>query len=122
MGYPMAGYLAKNGHDVVVYNRTSSKADAWCSQFQGSAAPTPAAAAHSADIVFVCVGNDDDVRQVVLGDDGILSGITIGAIVVDHTTASATIAREIYTAAGEKSVGFLDAPLSGVRRVPKTAS
>ena len=113
MGYPMAGYLAKNGHDVVVYNRTSSKADAWCAQFQGSSAPTPAAAAHSADIVFVCVGNDDDVRQVVLGDDGVLSGITAGAIVVDHTTASATIAREIHTAAGEKSVGFMDAPLSG---------
>jgi len=113
MGYPMAGFLAKNGHDVVVYNRTSSKADAWCSQFQGSSAPTPATAAQSADIVFACVGNDDDVRQVVLGDDGILSGITAGAIVVDHTTASATIAREIYTAAGEKSVGFLDAPLSG---------
>ena len=113
MGYPMAGFLAKNGHDVVVYNRTSSKADAWCSQFQGSSAPTPAAAAQSADIVFACVGNDDDVRQVVLGDDGILNGITAGAIVVDHTTASATIAREIYVAAGEKSVGFLDAPLSG---------
>ncbi len=113
MGYPMAGYLAKNGHDVVVYNRTSSKADAWCSQFQGSSAPTPATAAQSADIVFVCVGNDDDVRQVVLGDDGILGGISDGAIVVDHTTASATIAREIHAAAGEKSVGFLDAPLSG---------
>jgi 3-hydroxyisobutyrate dehydrogenase-like beta-hydroxyacid dehydrogenase len=113
MGYPMAGYLAKNGHDVVVYNRTSSKADAWCSQFQGSSAPTPAAAAQSADIVFACVGNDDDVRQVVLSDDGILAGISDGAIVVDHTTASATIAREIHAAAGEKSVGFLDAPLSG---------
>jgi len=113
MGYPMAGYLAKNGHDVVVYNRTSSKADAWCSQFQESSAPTPASAAQSADIVFACVGNDDDVRQVVLGNDGILSGITAGAIIVDHTTASATIAREIYAAASEKSVGFLDAPLSG---------
>ncbi len=113
MGYPMAGYLAKNGHDVVVYNRTSSRADTWCSQFQGSSAPTPAAAAQSADIVFVCVGNDADVRQVVLGGDGILSGITAGAIVVDHTTASATIAREIHAAAGKKSVGFLDAPLSG---------
>ncbi len=113
MGYPMAGYLAKNGHDVVVYNRTSSRADAWRSQFQGSSAPSPAAAAQSADIVFACVGNDDDVRQVVLSDDGILSGIAAGAIVVDHTTASATIAREIHAAAGEKLVGFLDAPLSG---------
>ncbi len=113
MGYPMAGYLAKNGHEVVVYNRTSSKADAWCSQHQGASAPTPAAAAESADIVFVCVGNDDDVRQVVMGDDGILGGITDGAIVVDHTTASPSIAREIYAAAGTKSVGFLDAPLSG---------
>ena len=113
MGYPMAGYLAKNGHEVVVYNRTSSRADAWCSQFQGSSASTPAAAAQSADIVFVCVGNDDDVRQVVMGDDGILGGISDGAIVVDHTTASASIAREIHVAAGEQTVGFLDAPLSG---------
>ena len=113
MGYPMAGYLAKNGHEVVVYNRTSSRADAWCSQFQGSSASTPAAASQSADIVFVCVGNDDDVRQVILGGDGILGGISDGAIVVDHTTASASIAREIHAAAREKSVGFLDAPLSG---------
>jgi len=113
MGYPMAGYLAKNGYEVVVYNRTSSKADDWCSQNHGVSAPTPAAAAESADIVFVCVGNDDDVRQVVMGDDGILGGISDGTIVVDHTTASPGIAREIYAAAGNKSVGFLDAPLSG---------
>ena len=113
MGYPMAGYLANNGHEVVVYNRTSSRADAWRSQFQGSSASTPSAAAESADIVFVCVGNDDDVRQVILGGDGILRGISDGAIIVDHTTASASIAREIHVAAGEKSVGFLDAPLSG---------
>ena len=113
MGYPMAGYLASNSHDVVVYNRTSSRAETWCSEFQGAAAPTPAAAAESADIVFVCVGNDDDVRQVVLGDDGLLGGISEGAVVVDHTTASATIAREIQAVAAGKSVGFLDAPLSG---------
>ncbi len=113
MGYPMAGHLASSGHDVVVYNRTSSRADAWCSKHQGVSAPTPATAAESADVVFVCVGNDDDVRQVVLSDDGVLAGIAAGAIVVDHTTASASIACEIHAAAGEKSVGFLDAPLSG---------
>ena len=113
MGYPMAGHLASSGHDVVVHNRTSSRADAWCSKHQGVSAPTPATAAESADVVFVCVGNDDDVRQVVLSDDGVLAGIAAGAIVVDHTTASASIACEIHAAAGEKSVGFLDAPLSG---------
>jgi 3-hydroxyisobutyrate dehydrogenase-like beta-hydroxyacid dehydrogenase len=113
MGYPMAGHLASSDHDVVVYNRTSSRADAWCSKHQGVSARTPATAAESADVVFVCVGNDDDVRQVVLSDDGVLAGIAAGAIVVDHTTASASIACEIHAAAGEKSVGFLDAPLSG---------
>ena len=96
MGYPMAGYLANNNHDVVVYNRTASKADAWCAEYHGTAAATPAAAAQSADIVFVCVGNDDDLRQVVLGDDGVLAGIADDAIIVDHTTASADIAREIH--------------------------
>jgi 3-hydroxyisobutyrate dehydrogenase-like beta-hydroxyacid dehydrogenase len=113
MGYPMAGYLAKNNHDVVVYNRTASKADAWCAEFHGTAAATPAAAAEAADIVFVCVGNDDDLRQVVLGDDGILAGIADDTIIVDHTTASADIAREIHSLAAERSIGFLDAPLSG---------
>ena len=113
MGYPMAGYLAASNHEVVVYNRTVSKADAWCAQYAGKSAPTPAAAANSADIAFVCVGNDADVRQVVMGDDGVLDGIREGAVIVDHTTASATIAREIHAHAAEKSIGFLDAPLSG---------
>ena len=113
MGYPMAGYLANNGHDVVVYNRTTEKAENWCKEYAGSSALTPAEAAHSAEIVFSCVGNDDDVRAVILGDDGVLNGISRGSVIVDHTTASATLAREIHGLAGAKSVGFLDAPLSG---------
>ena len=113
MGYPMAGYLAKNGHDVVVYNRTTEKADRWCQEYGGSPAPTPGTAAKAAEVVFTCVGNDDDVRNVILGDDGILSTAPNGAIIVDHTTASATLAREIHDLAAGKSIGFLDAPLSG---------
>jgi len=113
MGYPMAGYLAKTGHDTVVYNRTAAKAEQWVAEYGGSSAPTPRAAASDAEFVFCCVGNDDDVREVVLGEDGILAGIVDGAVVVDHTTASATIAREVYAAAAKKSVGFLDAPVSG---------
>jgi 3-hydroxyisobutyrate dehydrogenase-like beta-hydroxyacid dehydrogenase len=113
MGYPMAGFLSKAGHDVVVYNRTASKADSWTRQFGGSSAATPAAAAESADIVFCCVGNDNDVREVILGKTGVLNGISPGALIVDHTTASATIAREIHVRAAEKAVGFLDAPVSG---------
>jgi 3-hydroxyisobutyrate dehydrogenase-like beta-hydroxyacid dehydrogenase len=113
MGYPMAGYLAKNGHDVTVYNRTSAVAAAWCDEFGGQSAPTPGDAAKRAEIVFSCVGNDDDVRQVILGDDGVLSGIAPGSILIDHTTASATIAREIHALAAEQSIGFLDAPVSG---------
>ena len=113
MGYPMAGYLAGNGHDVVVYNRTTEKAERWCNEFAGNAAATPAAAAASADIVFSCVGNDDDVRAVMLGPDGIVENCPSGSIVVDHTTASADIARELYAACLERDVGFLDAPLSG---------
>jgi 3-hydroxyisobutyrate dehydrogenase-like beta-hydroxyacid dehydrogenase len=113
MGYPMAAHLARGGHDVVVYNRTASRADAWCAGNPGKSAPTPAAAARAAEIAFVCVGNDDDLRQVVLGGDGVLGAIPTGAIIVDHTTASATIAREIHSLAGARSIGFLDAPLSG---------
>ena len=113
MGFPMAGYLAKHGHDVTVYNRTGAKADNWCAQFGGTQAATPAAAAADAEIVFSCVGNDDDVRDVLLGSDGALSMLAQGSILVDHTTASATVAREIAAAAGEKSIGFLDAPVSG---------
>jgi 3-hydroxyisobutyrate dehydrogenase-like beta-hydroxyacid dehydrogenase len=113
MGYPMAGYLAKAGHDTVVYNRTAGKAEQWVSEYGGITAPTPRQAAEGADIVFSCVGNDDDVREVLLGDDGVLAGIGVGGIVVDHTTASATIAREIHEKAAAKEVGFLDAPVSG---------
>jgi 3-hydroxyisobutyrate dehydrogenase-like beta-hydroxyacid dehydrogenase len=113
MGYPMAGYLAKAGHDTVVYNRTAEKAAHWVAEYGGSSAPTPRQAAEGADIVFSCVGNDDDVREVLLGDDGVLAGIGKGGIIVDHTTASATIAREIYEKAAAKDVGFLDAPVSG---------
>ncbi len=113
MGYPMAGYLAKAGHDTVVYNRTAAKADSWVSEFGGTSAATPGAAASGSDIAFLCVGNDDDVREVVLGDDGILAGMREGGIIVDHTTASAKIAREIRSLAAEQGVGFLDAPVSG---------
>ncbi len=113
MGYPMAGYLKKAGHDVVVYNRTASKAESWVQQFGGRSAPTPSAAAEHAAIVFCCVGNDDDVRDVLLGRDGAMNGVSPGAIVVDHTTASADIARQIHSIAAEKTVGFLDAPVSG---------
>ena len=113
MGYPMAGYLARAGHDTVVYNRTAAKAEQWVAEYGGSSAPVPRAAASGADFVFCCVGNDDDVRAVVLGEEGILAGIDEGAVIVDHTTASATIARDIYAAAKAKSVGFLDAPVSG---------
>ena len=113
MGYPMAGHLAKNGHDLTVYNRTQSKADAWCREFGGQSAPTPADAARDAEFVFSCVGNDDDVREVLLGATGVLGTIAAGAILVDHTTASASIAREIAESASARSVGFLDAPVSG---------
>ena len=113
MGYPMAGYLARCGHDVTVYNRTASKADDWCAEFGGRSAATPAAAVKGADIAFSCVGNDDDVRAVLLGDDGALAALSAGSLIVDHTTASATVARDIAAAAASRSVGFLDAPVSG---------
>ena len=113
MGYPMAGFLAKAGHATTVYNRTSSKAEKWVAEHGGLSANTPRKAAIGADLVFCCVGNDDDVRDVILGEDGVLNGVDEGAIIVDHTTASATIAREIHAAAAEKGVGFLDAPVSG---------
>ena len=113
MGYPMAGYLAGAGHEVTVFNRTTAKADAWCGQYKGSRADTPSDAASNAEIVFCCVGNDDDVRAVILGDDGVLNGISGGSVIIDHTTASATVAREVFDAAARKNVGFLDAPLSG---------
>ena len=113
MGYPMAGHLKRGGHDVVVYNRTTATAERWCDEFDGTRAATPCAAAESADIVFTCVGNDDDVREVVLGEGGILAGVASGTVLVDHTTASAVVAREISSLAAEKSAAFLDAPLSG---------
>ncbi len=113
MGYPMAGFLAGAGHQVVVYNRTQSKAKRWCAEHGGASAPTPAAAAENAEIVFSCVGNDDDVRDVLLGEGGALASAARGAIVVDHTTASADLARELYATAAQRSVGFLDAPVSG---------
>jgi 3-hydroxyisobutyrate dehydrogenase-like beta-hydroxyacid dehydrogenase len=113
MGYPMAGYLVKAGHEAVVYNRTGSKAEQWCRTFDGTAAATPAAAAEAADIVFTCVGNDDDVREVVLGEQGAIHGMAAGSILVDHTTASAKLARELESTLADNSIGFLDAPLSG---------
>jgi 3-hydroxyisobutyrate dehydrogenase-like beta-hydroxyacid dehydrogenase len=109
----MAGYLAGAGHDVTVYNRTAAKADAWCEKHGGRKASSPAAAAEGAAIVFSCVGNDEDVRKVLLGSDGVLQRIPAGAIIVDHTTASAVVAREVHDAAKGRDVAFLDAPLSG---------
>jgi len=113
MGYPMAGFLAGAGHEVTVFNRTSSRADAWQKEYGGSVAATPQGAAAAAEIVFCCVGNDDDVRQVILGEDGVLAGTAKGAVIVDHTTASARVAVEVYELAAKKGVDFLDAPLSG---------
>lgn len=113
MGYPMAGYLSKNDHDVVVYNRTTAKAEAWSAEFSGSVALTPFEAARDADVVFCCVGNDDDVREVLIGERGALQGLSKGAVIVDHTTASAELARELYADCKALSTDFLDAPLSG---------
>lgn len=113
MGFPMAGHLARAGHDVTVYNRTNAKALQWTEKHGGKAAPTPAAAAAGAEFVMLCVGNDDDVRAVALAPDGALSAMKAGAILVDHTTASATVAREVYAAAKARRVRFLDAPVSG---------
>jgi len=113
MGYPMAGYLQKGGHDVTVYNRTGAKAEKWAGEYGGTAAPTPKAAAEGADIVFMCVGNDDDLRSVTITDDGALAGMASGTVLVDHTTASADVARELFKAAADKGIGFIDAPVSG---------
>jgi 3-hydroxyisobutyrate dehydrogenase-like beta-hydroxyacid dehydrogenase len=113
MGRPMAGHWARAGLEVVVWNRTASRARDWVSEHAGSAAATPAEAAVGADLVACCVGNDDDVRSVLLGDDGALAAMREGAILVDHTTASAELARELDTAAAARGVGFLDAPVSG---------
>jgi 3-hydroxyisobutyrate dehydrogenase-like beta-hydroxyacid dehydrogenase len=113
MGFPMAGHLANAGHQVTVYNRTTSRAEAWLQKYQGQRADTPAAAAKGAAIVFACVGNDDDLRSIVYGDKGALAGMSAGAIFVDHTTASAEVAREVSAAAGKSKIDFLDAPVSG---------
>ena len=113
MGYPMAGHLALAGHDVTVYNRSAAKAQAWCAEFKGASAATPRETAAGADMVFCCVGNDDDLRSVTLGANGALAGMKPGAIFVDHTTASATVARELYAAAKDMGLQFIDAPVSG---------
>ena len=113
MGYPMAGHLARAGHRVTVYNRTSKKADQWVEEYGGKSARTPREAATGAQIVFACVGNDADLRSVVLGADGALAGMGRDAIFCDHTTASAAVARELYAAARARGAHFIDAPVSG---------
>jgi 3-hydroxyisobutyrate dehydrogenase len=113
MGYPMARHLTAKGHEVTVYNRTSAKAEKWVSENGGRAAKTPREAAEGQEIVFCCVGNDDDLRQVVVGEGGALAGMKAGGLFVDHTTASAAVARELHGAAKAKGVGFVDAPVSG---------
>ena len=113
MGYPMAGHLQKAGHDVTVYNRTAAKAEKWVSEYGGSSAPTPAEAAKGAEFVFSCVGNDDDLRSVMLGDGGMFAGMDKGSVLIDNTTASADVARELYAAAKEMGISFIDAPVSG---------
>src|ERR1700683_5468767 len=114
MGYPMAGHLkAKGGHEVTVFNRTTAKAEKWVGQYGGQSAPTPNQAAEGQDLVMTCVGNDNDLREVMLGKDGVYAGVRKGAIVVDHTTASAEIARELYAEAKKRGFDFIDAPVSG---------
>lgn len=113
MGYPMAGHLAAAGHDVTVYNRTSSKAEKWVKQYGGAAAATPKLAAQDAEFVFACVGNDDDLRGVCTGEDGAFAGMSEGAIFVDHTTVSAAVTRRLYDAAQAVGIAFVDAPISG---------
>ena len=113
MGYPMAGYISKGGHNVTVFNRTKSKAEKWVSEYSGKLAETPAEAAKNAEYVFTCVGNDSDLKEVTFGENGVFKTINKGAIYVDNTTASATIAREIYDHAKKNEFGALDAPVSG---------
>jgi 3-hydroxyisobutyrate dehydrogenase/2-hydroxy-3-oxopropionate reductase len=113
MGFPMAGHLARAGHAVTVYNRSAAKAQSWVAEYGGHAAPTPREAAAGADIVFCCVGNDDDLRSVVLGADAALAGMKAGAVFVDHTTASANVARELDAQARALGLQFIDAPVSG---------
>jgi 3-hydroxyisobutyrate dehydrogenase len=113
MGYPMAGYISKGGHNVTVFNRTKSKAEKWIKEYKGKIAETPAEAAKNAEYVFTCVGNDNDLREVTFGDNGVFKTIKKSAIYIDNTTASATIAREIYEYAKKNGFGALDAPVSG---------
>jgi len=114
MGYPMAGHLLKKGgHEVTVYNRTAAKAQQWAKEYGGKHAATPREAARDCDFVMMCVGNDDDVRSVVYGDNGVLAGTKKGAVLVDHTTASAGLARELHEEAKKRGIGFIDAPVSG---------
>ena len=113
MGFPMAGHLQRAGYPTTVYNRSPTKASHWHETYQGKTAPTPAEAALNADLVFVCVGNDDDVREVTLGNQGVLATLKPGSILIDHTTASADLARELQAACQKKNIGFLDAPVSG---------
>ncbi len=113
MGFPMAGHLARAGHQVSVYNRSAAKAQAWQAEYGGRAAATPAGAAAGAEFVFACVGNDDDLRSVVLGEHGAFAGMARGAVFVDHTTASALVARELHAAGLARGLQFVDAPVSG---------
>lgn len=113
MGYPMAGHLAKAGFNVCVYNRTQAKAQSWVDEYTGSFATTPREAANNADIVFMCVGNDDDLRAVVYGENGVLAGMAVNSILVDHTTTSAEVAREVAEQAALQNIDFIDAPVSG---------
>ena len=113
MGYPMAGYISKGGHNVTVFNRTKSKAEKWIKDYKGKIADTPAEAAKDAEYIFTCVGNDNDLREVTFGDNGAFKTIKKGSVYIDNTTASATIAREIYEYAKKNSFGALDAPVSG---------
>ncbi|MDO6545723.1 NAD(P)-dependent oxidoreductase [Pseudoalteromonas carrageenovora] len=113
MGYPMAGHLAKAGHSVCVYNRTTAKAKTWTEHYSGCFAPTPREAVSNAEIVFMCVGNDDDLRSVVYGDDGVLAGMLPHTVLVDHTTTSAEVAREVAAKAALQNIDFIDAPVSG---------
>lgn len=120
MGYPMAGHLARAGHQVVVFNRTATRAAAWVDEYGGTSAPTPSAAAQGAEFVFTCVGNDDDVAEVILGEDGVLRVMEAGRTLIDHTTASADLARRLAQQAAQRGVGFVDAPVSGGQKGAET--
>ena len=122
MGYPMAGHLKAAGHDVTVYNRSTAKAEAWVAEHGGAMAPSPKAAAEGAEFVFACVGADDDLRQVTIGDDGAFQAMTEGAIFIDNTTASADVARELYATAKAQGLGLSTRRFPAAKRGRKTAS